>query len=89
MICRRGSEIQCASAESYWHRFVHGDVRSLVDLLQIRPAPDLVLECSADPSTLAGYDGSPDYLVQINLTCCFSCPGRRSLHQVDFRFRLH
>jgi CDP-paratose 2-epimerase len=54
-------------------RFVHGDVRSLADLAAIRPAPDLILECSAEPSALAGYGGSPEYLIHTNLTGCFHC----------------
>jgi len=48
-------------------------VRSLDDLSAVRPTPDLILECSAEPSVLAGYDGSPGYLIHTNLTGCYHC----------------
>src|SRR5215831_6304513 len=70
---RRGSELNLPRLKAAGVRFVHGDVRSLGDLMEIRPEPDLVLECSADPSVLSGYGGSPDYLIQTNLTGCFHC----------------
>ena len=70
---RRGSEMNLPRLKRAGARFVHGDVRSLADLAGIRPAPDLIVECSAEPSVLAGYGGSPEYLIQTNLTGCFHC----------------
>ena len=70
---RRGSEMNLPRLKAEGVRFVHGDVRSLADLAAIRPAPDLILECSAEPSVLAGYGGSPEYLIHTNLTGCFHC----------------
>src|SRR5256884_9738827 len=43
------------------------------DLAGVRPAPDLILDCSAEPSVLAGYGGSPEYLIHTNLTGWFHC----------------
>ena len=38
------------------------------------PGPfDFLVECSAEPSVLAGQDGSPDYLFQTNLVGAFHC----------------
>ena len=70
---RRGSEMNLPRLKAEGVRFVHGDVRALADLAAIRPAPDLILECSAEPSVLAGYGGSPEYLIHTNLTGCFHC----------------
>ena len=70
---RRGSEMNLPRLKAGGVRFVHGDVRNLADLAGISPAPDLILECSAEPSVLAGYGGSPDYLIHTNLTGCYHC----------------
>jgi CDP-paratose 2-epimerase len=53
-------------------RFVHGDVRSPGDL-QALPKIDAIVECSAEPSALAGVHDSPDYLVQSNLFGAYHC----------------
>jgi CDP-paratose 2-epimerase len=69
---RRGSELNLARLSAAGVRFVHGDVRSRADVLGFSPAPDLIVECSAEPSVLAGYGGSPEYLVETNLNGCFN-----------------
>ena len=66
--------------------FVRGDVRSLDDLLRIRPAPDLIIEASAEPSAQAGYGGSPEYLVNTNLLGCFHCLELARRVKADFIF---
>ncbi len=53
-------------------QFQHADVRVLDDLLTLGEL-DAVLECSAEPSALAGIDGSPDYLIQSNLIGAYHC----------------
>ncbi len=70
---RRGSELNLPRLREADVRFVHGDVRSPEDLCGVTPAPDLIVECSAEPSAQAGYGGSPDYLIQTNLTGCYNC----------------
>lgn len=42
------------------------------DLAEIGPI-DALIECSAEPSVLAGLDGSPDYVVQTNLLGAYNC----------------
>ncbi len=70
---RRGSELNLEKLREAGVRFVHGDVRSPEDLSSLAKAPDLILECSAEPSAQAGYGESPEYLINTNLAGCFNC----------------
>lgn len=63
---RRGSELNLGRLAKGGVEFVHGDVRKREDL-ECGVAADLVLECSAEPSVLAGIGSAPDYVVQTNL----------------------
>ena len=47
---------------------------------------DALVECSAEPSVMAGVDGSPDYVVQTNLVGAYNCLelARRAGAQVVF-----
>lgn len=69
---RRGSELNLPRLREAGVQFVHGDIRSLGDLLAL-PEADLLIECSAEPSAQAGYGGSADYLIHTNLTGCYHC----------------
>jgi CDP-paratose 2-epimerase len=69
---RRGSELALARLARAGVRFVHGDVRSADDLREAG-AFDLLVECSAEPSVHAGYDGSPSYVLETNLTGTINC----------------
>jgi len=62
---RRGSELNVRRLHDHGVEFVHGDVRNPEDL--DLPAAELLLECSAEPSVLAGFAASPDYVVRTNL----------------------
>jgi CDP-paratose 2-epimerase len=68
---RRGSEWNLPELKAAGIDFVHGDVRDKSDLESL--SPDLIIECSAEPSAQAGYNGSADYLVQTNLMGCYNC----------------
>lgn len=83
---RRGSELNLARLRTGGVDFVHGDVRSLADLLAISPEPDLIVECSAEPSAQAGYGGSPEYLIETNLDGCFHCLELARRTRADFVF---
>ena len=83
---RRGSELNLARLRAGGVDFAHGDVRSLADLLSVAPEPDLIVECSAEPSAQAGYGGSPEYLVQTNLDGCFHCLELARRTRADFVF---
>lgn len=64
---RRGSEFNLTDFRRRGIDFVHGDIRIPADLAAAGTGFDLIIEASAEPSVLAGLDGSPDYLLQTNL----------------------
>jgi CDP-paratose 2-epimerase len=69
---RRGSELALSRLKRHDVGFVHGDVRQRSDLDEL-PAADVLIECSAEPSVLAGYKGAPHYLVDTNLLGAVNC----------------
>lgn len=70
---RRGSELRPGSLQAADVEFVHGDIRNPDDLaLQGQPV-DLLIECSAEPSVLAGYGESPRYVIETNLAGTVNC----------------
>ena len=68
---RQGSELNVPRLEAAGVRFLRGDVREPSSFPEERF--DLLIECSAEPSVLAGQDGSPDYLFQTNLVGAYHC----------------
>jgi CDP-paratose 2-epimerase len=70
---RRGSELNLPRLRAAGIEFAHGDIRCPDDLEAISGDFDLLLECSAEPSVLAGYGGSPAYVVHTNLGGTFHC----------------
>ena len=82
---RRGSELIVPLLRQHDVPFVHGDVRNPTDLT-LAQAPDLIIECSAEPSAQAGYGGSPEYLIHTNLTGCFHCLELARTVKADFIF---
>jgi CDP-paratose 2-epimerase len=69
---RRGSELNLPRLQQAGIAFVHGDVRNLEDLEPGVLQPELILECSAEPSVMAGY-ASPGYVLQTNLVGTINC----------------
>ncbi len=69
---RRGSELAIARLKAGGVDFVHGDVRNPEDLESLRNI-DTLLECSAEPSVQAGYDGDARYLVHTNFQGTLNC----------------
>lgn len=69
---RRGGELNLRRLRSAGVAFVHGDVRVREDLGALG-APDMLVECSAEPSALAGVDGNPDFVVGSNLIGAYNC----------------
>ncbi len=70
-LMRRGSELNLPRLREAGVAFVHGDVREQADLAAAGPF-DAMVECSAEPSVLAGF-GDPSYSVQTNLFGAFNC----------------
>jgi CDP-paratose 2-epimerase len=68
---RRGSELNVPRLEKAGVQFHRGDVRE-ANSFPVGPF-DFLIECSAEPSVLAGQDGSPDYLFQTNLVGAYQC----------------
>ena len=69
---RRGSELNLSRLREAGVEFVHGDIRNPEDL-DAAGKVDLILECSAEPSVLSGYGGSPAYVLNTNLTGSINC----------------
>src|SRR2546421_6350800 len=69
---RRGSELNLPRLRAAGVRFVHGDVRSPSDLEAAGPV-DAVVECSAEPSVMAGVDGGTEFVVHTNLLGAYHC----------------
>ncbi|PIQ96138.1 MAG: 3-beta hydroxysteroid dehydrogenase [Nitrospinae bacterium CG11_big_fil_rev_8_21_14_0_20_56_8] len=69
---RRGSEFNLPRLRESGVKFVHGDIRSEEDL-DLAFDLDLILECSAEPSVMAGYGVNPKYVIQTNLTGTVNC----------------
>jgi CDP-paratose 2-epimerase len=71
-LLRRGSEGNISRLEKLGIKFMHGDVRLADDLAKVGKI-DFLIECSAEPSVLAGSDGSPGYVIQTNLNGAVNC----------------
>lgn len=68
---RKGSELNVPRLESHGIEFRKGDVRKKKDL-EISPV-DLIIECSAEPSVMAGVTSSPKYVIDTNLLGAINC----------------
>lgn len=70
-LIRRGSEFNLGRLKENGIRFIQGDIRRPKDL-DIKFDIDLVFECSAEPSVLAGYQ-KPIYVIDTNLMGMVNC----------------
>ena len=68
---RHGSELNLPRFHDAGVEFMKGDIRSAREY----PAGpfEFILDCSAEPSVLAGYSGSPDYLMETNFLGTYRC----------------
>jgi len=81
---RRGSELNLPRLQKAGVKFHRGDVR---DAGAFPPGPfDLLIECSAEPSVLAGHNDAPDYLFQTNLVGAFNCLEKARAWRSQFLF---
>jgi len=69
---RRGSELSISRLTDQNIKFVHGDIRNKEDFEGVGTY-DLMIECSAEPSVLAGVNESPEYLLNTNLVGAVNC----------------
>lgn len=82
---RRGSELNLERLKENGIDFIHGDIRNREDL-DFSVDFDLLLECSAEPSVLAGYNGNPDYVLNTNLVGTINCLELARKHKADIIF---
>lgn len=69
---RRGSELNLTRLRVGGVQFVHGDVREPADIRAAGPF-DVLVECSAEPSVMAGVDGDTEFVVRTNLLGAYHC----------------
>ncbi len=82
---RRGSELNLERLKEAEIEFIHGDIRSKEDL-NIEKKIDLIVECSAEPSVLAGFGSSPEYVLNTNLVGTINCLELARRDKADFIF---
>lgn len=82
---RRGSELNISRLQNKGIIFQHGDIRNREDL-SVDGKVDLLLECSAEPSVLAGVNESPEYLINTNLLGTVNCLELARKNQADIIF---
>jgi CDP-paratose 2-epimerase len=82
---RRGSELTLDRLRTAGVAFVHGDVRAPADLIEAGPV-DALVECSAEPSVLAGVDGGRDFVVHTNLLGAYHCFETAARHRAHVVF---
>jgi CDP-paratose 2-epimerase len=81
---RPGSELNLLRLREAGVEFVKGDIRSAG---QFPAGPfEAIIECSAEPSVLAGYAGSPDYLMETNFLGTYRCLEKARQWQSKFLF---
>jgi len=82
---RRGSELNLPRLLKAGVEYVHGDVRQLADLEAVGEV-GAIIDCAAEPSVLAGFSGSPRYVVDTNLNGTTNCLELASRYHADFIF---
>lgn len=82
---RRGSELNLPRLKKQGIAFRHGDIRCPEDL-DLKEKIGLLIECSAEPSVLAGFGDNPRYLVNTNLAGTVNCLELARAHKADIIF---
>jgi CDP-paratose 2-epimerase len=82
---RRGSELNISFLKSVGVEFLHGDIRNKEDL-DINEHLDFIIDAAAEPSILAGLDGTPDYLINTNLNGTVNLLNLAKKHNAGFIF---
>ena len=82
---RRGSEMNILRLKENGVDFIHGDIRSPEDLV-LDAKIGLLIECSAEPSVLAGFGENPAYIINTNLTGTVNCLELCRKHKADIIF---
>ncbi len=80
---RRGSELQLARLQAAGVDFLHGDTRMSEDI-EAAGRFDLMIDCAAEPSVLAGTAGSPRPVLDHNLVGSINCLEACRRHNAAF-----
>ncbi|ODS34566.1 MAG: nucleoside-diphosphate-sugar epimerase [Candidatus Scalindua rubra] len=70
---RQGSELNLERLRKHEIIFMHGDIRNKEDLSFDDKGISLIIESSAEPSVLAGYNSSTEYVINTNLMGTVNC----------------
>lgn len=81
---RRGSELILQRIRQHGIEFIHGDVRNKEDFEDI--SCDLIIECSAEVSCIAGLNKGLEYLINTNLMGAINCLDLALSLKADFLF---
>jgi len=84
-LIRKGSELNVDRLQNNKIEFIKGDIRNESDLESISNI-DLLIECSAEPSVLAGYGESPRYIIDTNLVGTINCLEAARKNKADVVF---
>ncbi|MDR1974128.1 MAG: NAD-dependent epimerase/dehydratase family protein [Bacteroidales bacterium] len=84
-LMRRGSELNLSALKEAGVEFIHGDIRNKEDL-QFDEKIDIIIDAAAEPSVLAGLNGSPDYLINTNLNGTINLLSVANHHKAKFIF---
>ena len=82
---RRGSELNIPRLREHNIDFIHGDIRIKEDLESLEPF-SLIIDAAAEPSALAGFNGSCDYLYNTNLSGTFNILNFAAKHKSKLIF---
>lgn len=82
---RRGSELNISRLKKMDIEFIHGDIRNQEDF-EVLPAVSTIIDASAEPSVLAGLEGTPNYLIHTNFNGTINCLNFALKHKADFVF---
>ena len=81
---RPGSELNLPRLRGGGVEFVKGDIRFANEFPT--GSFEAIIECSAEPSVLAGYADSPDYLMETNFLGTYRCLEKARQWQSNFLF---
>jgi len=84
-LIRSGSKLNLPRLKELEIKFINGDVRNIKDFENLGEI-DLIIECSAEPSVMAGINSSPEYLIGTNLVGALNCLEFARKNKSDFVF---
>lgn len=82
---RNGSELNIPRLKEKSIQFVQGDIRNKEDMDRIKDLT-CIIDAAAEPSVLAGLNGSPEYLIDTNLMGTINCLYLAQRQKADFIF---